>query len=182
MTIFIDDKLTLEMIRIEHAEPIFNLVNLNRVHLREWLPWVIKMETLEQFKEIILISQQGYTDNSDHAFVIKYEEEIAGRIGVYDIDHQNKIGSIGYWIGEKFQGKGIVTKSCNSIIEYCFNHLDLNRLEIKCAVKNYKSQAIAEKLLFKKEGVLREAELLHSEFIDLFCYSLLKKEWQVACF
>lgn len=182
MAIFIDDSLKLEMISIEHAESIFNLINQNKVHLREWLPWVIKMETIEQLKEIILISQQGFTDNSDHAFVIKYEEKIAGRIGVYDIDHQNKIGSIGYWIGEKFQGKGIVTKSCIAIIEYCFHHLDLNRLEIKCAVKNYKSQAIAEKLHFTKEGVLREAELLHTEFIDLFSYSLLKKEWKTVQF
>lgn len=176
MTIYIDEQLRLEMLNIEHAEPIFNLVNSNRLHLREWLPWVIQLETLEQFKEIILTSQQGFSNNSDLAFVIVYEGKIAGRVGVYDIDNQNKIGSIGYWIGEKFQKKGIVTKSCKSIINYCFEILDLNRLEIKCALKNYNSQAVAQRLNFKREGVLREAELLHGAFVDLICFSLLKSE------
>lgn len=179
MIIQIDNRLTLEMINIHHAEPIFHLVNSNRLHLREWLPWVVKVETVEYFKEIITISQQGYTNNSDHAFVILFDGIIVGRIGVYDIDNQNNIGAIGYWIGAEFQGKGIVSKASKVMINYCFQDLGLNRIEIKCATKNFKSQAIAERLKFTKEGIFREAELLHNEYIDIFIYSLLKKEWDI---
>lgn len=178
MTIQIDEKIVLEMIGLHHAEPIFNLVNSNRFHLREWLPWVVKMETLEHFKEVIAVSQQGFTENKDHAFVILVDGIVAGRIGVYDIDNQNNIGAIGYWIGSEFQGKGIVNQSCEAMINYCFQDLGLNRIEIKCSTKNFRSQSVAERLKFHKEGTIREGELLHNEYIDLFIYSLLKKDWK----
>lgn len=58
--------------------------------------------------------------------------------------------------------------------------MDLNRIEIKAAVKNFKSQAIPEKLNFKKEGILRQAEFVNNEFIDLFIYSILKNEWKTG--
>lgn len=85
-----------------------------------------------------------------------------------------KIGSVGYWLSEEFQGKGIVLRSVEKLVDYCFTELLLNRIEIKCGTKNYKSQAIAEKIGFQKEGIIREGEFLHNAFSDLFCYSLLK--------
>ncbi|MEO6949604.1 MAG: GNAT family protein, partial [Ginsengibacter sp.] len=59
-----------------------------------------------------------------------------------------------------------------------FQKIGLNRIEIKAAVRNLKSQAIPIKLNFKKEGVLRQAEFVNNEFIDLFLYSILKEEWE----
>ena len=54
----------------------------------------------------------------------------------------------------------------------------LNRIELKTAVKNLKSQAIPNKLNFKKEGILRQAEFVNNEFVDLYIYSMLKEDWQ----
>ena len=177
MILKIDDNLSLEMINALHAEPIFHLVNANRVHLREWLPWVTRMLTLEHFKEFIISSQQRYTDNCDHAFVIVLNEIVVGRIGVYNIDNQNKVGAIGYWLGEEYVGKNIVTSACKTILNYCFEDLNLNRIEIRCATKNHKSQAVAERLNFVKEGIVRQGEYLHNDYIDIYCFSMLKKEW-----
>lgn len=38
-------------------------------------------------------------------------------------------------------------------------------------------RAIPEKLNFKREELLRQAELLNEDFIDLYLYSMLKEEW-----
>ncbi len=177
MILKIDNSLSLELLEDRHAELIFNLVNLNRVHLREWLPWVIKMETIEHFKEFIIGYQVRYVNNFDISFVIIYDGELVGRIGIYDIDNTNKIASIGYWLGEKFTGKGIISRSCITILNYCFYTLNMNRIEIKCATMNFKSQAIPLKLNFINEGIIREGEFIHNHFIDLYCFSILKKEW-----
>jgi len=64
------------------------------------------------------------------------------------------------------------------LIAYAFEDLNLNRIEIKAAVENLKSQAIPQKLNFQKEGVLREAEFVNQKYLDLTLYSLLKKEYQ----
>jgi len=56
--------------------------------------------------------------------------------------------------------------------------LGMNRIEIKCGTKNYKSQAIPERLQFTEEGIMKEAELLYDEYIDLCSYAITKSEWQ----
>ena len=100
-----------------------------------------------------------------------------GRIGIYRIDRANKIGEFGYWLSKDYQGKGIITKSCQALIQLAFSSLDLNRIELKCATNNQKSNQIAVKLNFTLEAILRDAEYLHEKFIDLNLYSLLKKEY-----
>ena len=55
--------------------------------------------------------------------------------------------------------------------------MGLNRIVIKCAVGNERSRAIAEKLDFKKEGILRQAEWVNGKFLDLYQFSLLREEW-----
>jgi len=174
MLLKVDENITLELLEEKHADAIFSIISANRVYLREWLPWVIKMQTIEDFRGFISLYRQKYTENSDVAFVIVHDFIVVGRIGVYNIDAVNKIGSIGYWLSEEFQGKGIVLRSVEKLVDYCFTELLLNRIEIKCGTKNYKSQAIAEKIGFQKEGIIREGEFLHNAFSDLFCYSLLK--------
>ncbi len=89
------------------------------------------------------------------------------------------MASLGYWLGENFAGNGIITKSCKAMINYAFTTLNLNRIEIKCATKNYKSKAIAERLHFKQEGILKQVELVNEKFINLYLFVMLKSEWQI---
>jgi ribosomal-protein-serine acetyltransferase len=160
-----------------HALPLLELVNANRPHLRNWLPWVDYMQTAEDFKTFITMSEKKEAAGTDVSCMILYNGEAAGRVGIYHINQQNKTGAIGYWIGASFSGKGITTKACHTLIDYGFTKLHLNRIELKCGIDNKKSQAIAERLGFKKEGVLRQAESLYGNFIDLYLYSMLKAEW-----
>jgi ribosomal-protein-serine acetyltransferase len=176
MTITIDNNLKLELITENHAQTIFDMVDANRTHLRPWLPFVDRMQTVEFADSFVKGTIQRNNEGNEYAFVIIENENVIGRIGVYKIDNQNKIGEIGYWIIEGLQGKGIVTKSCKAIIDFCFSDLQLNRIEIKCGTENFKSKIIPEKLNFTKEGVIRQGELLYDTFIDLNLYSLLKSD------
>lgn len=176
MTLTVDNTLKLELISENHAKPIFEMVDANRAHLRPWLPFVDRMQTVEFADNFVEGAMQRNKGGNEYAFVIIENEKVIGRIGVYKIDIQNRIGEIGYWIIEGFQGKGIVTKSCKTIIDFCFSDLQLNRIEIKCGTENLKSKTIPEKLNFTKEGVIRQGELLYDTFIDLNVYSLLKSD------
>lgn len=176
MTIHIDQDLRLELITENHAQPIFDIVDKNRTHLRTWLPFVDRMQTVEFAQNFVKGTMQRNNDGNEFAFVIIANDKVIGRIGVYKIDSQNKIGEIGYWLTENLQGKGIVTRSCQAIINFCFSELLLNRIEIKCGTENFKSKTIPEKLNFTKEGIIREGEMLYDKFIDLNLYSLLKSD------
>jgi ribosomal-protein-serine acetyltransferase len=178
MKIQVDDTISLELLEEIHAESLLNLVNANRTYLREWLPWVDQMHTVANFAYYISDTKKRAAEKTDFGYAIIIDKQIAGRIGLHHINQQNKIGEIGYWLANGLQGKGIMTRCCKAIIDHGFTELGLNRIEIKCAAGNDKSLAIAEKLQFKQEGILRQAEWLHGRFIDLHLYALLKEEWE----
>ena len=52
----------------------------------------------------------------------------------------------------------------------------VNRIELCAAIENEKSQAVAERLGFKPEGIKRAAEFLNGQFVDHNIYSLLRNE------
>ena len=178
MKIQVDDTISLEFLEEIHAESLLNLVNANRTYLREWLPWVDQMQTVANFAYYISETKRRAAEKTDFGYAIIIDKNIAGRIGLHHINQQNKIGEIGYWLADGLQGRGIITKCCTAIINHGFTQLDLNRIEIKCATSNNKSRAVAEKLQFKQEGILNQAERLNGKFIDLYLYAMLKDEWK----
>ena len=70
-----------------------------------------------------------------------------------------------------------MTKACREFVDYAFNTLELNRVEIRCAEDNLKSRAIPERLGFTKEGIIRDGELLNHGYVDSVVYGILKREW-----
>ena len=177
MKIEIEEDLSLESLNEKHVQPIFLLALRNKLHIREWFPWVDLMETSEFMANYIKASTLRCEAGTEHAFVILKGEEVVGRIGLHRIDLQNRVGEIGYWIGEEYQGNGLITKACGGLIAYAFDTLLLNRIEIRCGMTNTKSQKIAERLGFTLEGISRQAYFVRDAFFDLKVYSMLKSEW-----
>ncbi|MEP7164644.1 MAG: GNAT family protein [Ferruginibacter sp.] len=178
MIIKIEDGLTLELLDEDHASAMFSLIDSNRQHLKEWLPWVDHIQTIENLNDHIADCKRLQAEGTDYAFAIMMNNKMVGRIGIHYIQLHNKIAALGYWLGDGYQGKGIITKACIALIDHCFNELGMNRVEIKCATGNVKSRAIPEKLNFNKEGMLRKAELVNGQFLDLYLYSMLRSEWR----
>ncbi|WP_377954695.1 GNAT family N-acetyltransferase [Arthrobacter sp. NPDC057013] len=103
---------------------------------------------------------------------------MVGTIGFNDINKTNKIGTIGYWLGENFQGKGIMSKAFKSVIDYGFKDLGLNKIEVSVAVGNKKSRALPKQFGFILEGEIRQAEWLYDHYVDHVIYGLLSNEWK----
>jgi ribosomal-protein-serine acetyltransferase len=70
-----------------------------------------------------------------------------------------------------------VTRATACLTDYAFREQDCNRVILHCAVGNLKSRAVAERLGFVQEGILREAEWLYDHYVDLVVYSMLKRVW-----
>jgi len=62
------------------------------------------------------------------------------------------------------------------MISYAFNEMNLNRIQLKAATGNLKSQHVAERTGFTREGIERDGELHSRGFVDLIVYSLLKAD------
>lgn len=177
MILHINNNLRLELTAERHAAPLYVALDNERERLSEFLPWIDDMKTVADFTSYIKNCEWLYEQKKEVSFIMILEETPVGRIGLHHLNLQNKMGAIGYWITSNAEGKGVVTRSCKKIIDYGFNNLGLHRIECKVATTNLKSKAIPEKLHFKKEGILRDAEWVNNKYNDLFLYSLLSYEW-----
>lgn len=172
----IDQDLHLRQATPHDAAALYQLIDSQRPYLREWLPF-IDMSNSVSVTELYLQSMTALGNSTDLLFVMVYQQEAVGLIGFKEIDHFNKKLEIGYWLSEELQGKGIVRRSCETMLQYAFDNMAMNRVQIKVGVGNNKSSNIPKKLHFSFEGILREAEFLNGKFHDLEVYSLLKREW-----
>jgi ribosomal-protein-serine acetyltransferase len=160
------------------AEEIFAAVKANYEHLRPFLLWVTPDYDLEGAKQFIEDSQKAAEEKKRQGFGIFENGKLIGSIGFNKFNWEAKTTEIGYWLAKDFSGRGIITKACKVLIDYAFDELKLNRIEIRCATENVRSGAVPERLGFKLEGVLRQNHLRHSRLYDEAIYGLLEKDWK----
>jgi ribosomal-protein-serine acetyltransferase len=172
--LFVDDNIRLKEIGFEDVSDIFNTITNERIYLEEWLPFV--EFTQEPSYTRLFVENYLNSDRLDITFTISYQNHFAGIIGLKDTDHDNKKTEIGFWLSDSFQHKGIITLSCKSLIDYIFDVMNLNRIQLKAANGNLKSQRVAERLGFLQEGIERDGELHNRGFVDLVVFSLLNSD------
>ena len=174
----IADEVELRPFSKENAAEIFAAVKANYKHLQPFLHWATEDYSLESADEFVNRTQKAFAEKTSQTFGIFCREKIVGAIGFVNFNWSSKRTEIGYWIAQNYEGQGIITKSCKALIEYAFDKLKMNRIEIHCATENIKSCAIPERLNFTLEGVLRQSEWRHTRFYDMAIYGMLAEEWR----
>lgn len=177
LVITVRDGLELRRRSESDAEAVFQVIDKNRNYLKQWLPWLDDSKTVDDLRKYIRSDAMEFEKKEGCDFGIWYAGQWIGGIGLSSFGTKDRKTSIGYWLSEDFQGKGIMTDCVRALVNYCFEHLNLNRIVIRCASGNTKSRAIPQRLGFKEEGVLRQSEWLYDHFVDLVMYALLKEDW-----
>ena len=176
-TLDIGDGIVLTKVQPEDADDIFALIDSNRDHLRAWFPWVDPAKGVEATLDFIERSLKQDEEKNGFQCCIRLEGKIVGVMGFVKVDQANKKTEIGYWIAPACQGHGIITKATRALTNHAFSEWNLNRVAIYAGEANMKSRAVAERLGFKFEGILREAEWVNDRYVDLAVYSMLKRDW-----
>ncbi|MDQ6758715.1 MAG: GNAT family N-acetyltransferase [Acidobacteriota bacterium] len=108
-------------------------------------------------------------------FAITVGGEAVGGIG---IDPQSGVASrtahFGYWLGQRFWGKGFATAAARVMASYTFQAFEFARLEAPVFAWNPASMRVLEKAGFSREGVLRQSVYKHGELIDSVLYAKLR--------
>ncbi len=162
---------------LSDAKDIFETIDSQRDYLGKWLPFVAYTREISDSEQFVSSVVNAPEERFEYLFAIRKKEQFVGLIGFKDTDRLNSKTEIGYWLSEKFQKQGIVTRSVEKLCEFAFHQLGINRIQIKCAVGNTRSSNIPKRLGFRLEGVERQGELLYSGvYTDLEIYSKLKSE------
>lgn len=89
----------------------------------------------------------------------------------------HQAGKLGYAIGYEHQGKGYATDAVTTMVDYGFQTLGLHRITAAIGPDNPASIAVAERLGFTREGVLREHVFTNGSWRDSMLFSVLEHEW-----
>ncbi|MDP2966797.1 MAG: GNAT family N-acetyltransferase [bacterium] len=105
-------------------------------------------------------------------FAIDIGGKVVGGIGFNKI--QEHCAEIGYWLGEKYWGQGIMTAAVKLATKYAFEKLGLRRIYAFVFLSNKASARVLRKAGFKYEGKLRKHVLKGNRFLDDLLFAKIK--------
>jgi ribosomal-protein-serine acetyltransferase len=140
----------------EDAEELNAAIHETWDDLHTWMAWAAIPPSLEESREkCIQLAAKAATEEEYPLFGFERE---TGRLvlanGVRRVDSEVPSYDVGYWCRADYQGKGFVTEATRAVIGACFEALGARRVEIRCDVKNVRSQAVALRCGGRHEGDL----------------------------
>lgn len=127
----------------------------NRHWLGEWEATIppespVPAPTWEEFPQYM---DRRHAKGTSLSLMLLVDDEIAGLISVGAVEHgAMQSGSLGYWIAEKWAGKGITSLAVAATIDLVLKDLGLHRLEVNIRPENAPSLGIAKKLRLREEA------------------------------
>lgn len=166
----------LRLLEESDARDLYRVIERNRPYLGRWMPWAAT-QTLADTLEFIRSTRRQLAANDGIQTAIVVDGQIGGVVGVHGVSWANRSTSIGYWLAEECQGRGTMTAAVRAYTNHAFSNWGLLRMELQAGVDNRKSCAIAERLGFQREGVLRQSEIVGGRAHDVAVYAALARDW-----
>ncbi len=160
------------------ALEMFGVIDAHRDDLRTWLPWVDATRSLMDVKRHAQFLERQTAQAQAYDFAIREDGRIVGAAGIHAIDQVALNARVGYFLIPPARGRGVMHLVARFLTDAGFNQLGLHRLEIRVVRENERSRAVAEKLGYRYEGMLQEAEILHGRFRDVALYATIAPRWQ----
>jgi RimJ/RimL family protein N-acetyltransferase len=109
------------------------------------------------------------------SYAIVVDGEAVGGIGiVLQPDVFRRSAEIGYWLGEQYWGRGIVTEALRALTEYAFANFDLCRIYAGVFESNPASMRVLEKAGYEFEGRMKKAVTKDGKTMDDFIYAITR--------
>ena len=141
--------------------------------ISRWIPVIPVPYTAEDGLAFVRGEIEG---SPEYSFAVTEHRSLVGAIGM-GLNSQRYRGHIGYWVAAWARRRGVCARSLRLLSQWGLDELGLERLELITDPENVASQRCAEKVGFRREGVLR-AHLRHPDgrIRDSVMFSLLPGE------
>lgn len=157
--------------KLSDAESIVPLANNVKVagNLRNTFPYPYTLDDAHLF--ITKSIHQHKKNHLNKAIII--DGSASGSISLLmQEDVSIKSGELGFWLGEPFWGKGIMTRAITQMCEAAFNDSDLVRIYARPFAENEKARKALEKAGFQLEGIFKNSIYKNERVMDSCMYAL----------
>ena len=126
--------------------------------------------------------RQEARNGTDYSFLV-FEKASSGQILVGGITISNvrrraaQFGTLGYWMGEEFAGRGLMSEAVGVLLPFFFDTLGLHRLQAAFLPHNAASRRVLEKNGFREEGYAENYLQIDGKWADHVLFALTRERW-----
>ncbi|MCB1060664.1 MAG: GNAT family N-acetyltransferase [Calditrichaeota bacterium] len=170
------DRLSLRRFRASDAADMFAYTSDDEV--TRFLSWNSHL-SVDDAVQYIDSMTQAYINGDWPAWGIELvaESKLVGSISLRNYSSLHKQAELSYVMNRAFGGRGIMSEAVDRIVRYCFDELDLERVEARCMTDNFASERVMQKTGMSPEGILRRHQWIKGRFHDFKIYSILREEY-----
>jgi len=163
------------------AEAYNDLLVANRERLARWEAWALTPPVLAQTRSFLEAGMRNWLAGSELpvAIAVRSDDQwrLAGAVSL-TISGYTRSAEIGYWIDGEHEGRGLASRAVAAVLDHAFGSLDIDRVALHTDAANQRSRALARRLGFVEEGLLRQGLAFPDERRDEAVYGLLASEWK----
>jgi RimJ/RimL family protein N-acetyltransferase len=147
------------------------------------MPWVGEWDEPDQGAIFVRRCQAKWAAREDLALGL-WDRATAiyiGGSGLHRIVWSVPSFEVGYWIRNRFEGRGLVTEAAALIAAFAFDSLHAQRVRIRCDAQNLRSAAVPRRLGFVHEATLRnECRRADGVLRDTYEFGMTPPEFSVV--
>ncbi|HTN56352.1 MAG TPA: GNAT family protein [Microbacterium sp.] len=167
----------LRLIRTRDARTLQRELLSNRAWLQPWEATIPGGVASFDMRISIRRLLQQHRDGTGYPFVMEYDGEIAGQLNIWGVSRGSLCSAtIGYWVSERFAGRGITTTAVAMATDAAFDQLGLHRMEICIRPENHASLRVVRKLGFRYEGLRRRFIHIDGDWRDHHAFALTRED------
>ncbi len=180
-TQLVADDVFLRPARIEDCDEWISVRRENRVYLKPFEPaWPENCLTEDFFIRRLERLNNDWLHDRTYAFLIfeKNSGELSGGININNITRgAGQQASLGYWISQKCQGRGWMTQSALTVLDFAFRRVRLARMNAATLPHNVKSRNMLLRLGFAEEGFAKRYIQINGVREDHILYGLNREDF-----
>jgi [ribosomal protein S5]-alanine N-acetyltransferase len=140
------------------------------------VPWRIR-HTPAAYRAMRRAAARRARSGTAVPLAVRVDGRFAGQVTVDNIVRGAKrSGELGYWIDRSVAGRGLATLAVALVCDHAFGPMGLHRLQADIRPENGPSQALVERLGFRREGLLRRYLDIDGDWRDHLTYALLAED------
>ena len=166
-------RLILRRFKVSDSKDMF-LNWANDESVTKFLTWE-PHQSIEETKQLLVEWVKSYnkSDYYQWGIVLKEEDVLIGSIAAVKTDEELNIAEIGYCMGKKWWGKGIMAEALKRVIEFFFDEVEVKKVVAKHYIDNINSGKVMKKAGMTYEKTVEEE---FKEEARVMCYYLIKNE------
>lgn len=153
-------------------DALWEAIEISQPDLSRWLPWAVDPDPAATL-QFLETAAESWTSGRDRHFTILRDGKPCGQCSLDHLDPWGRGAEMGYWMRSDMCGQGLMTEAAAAVANFGFYSEALHRIELHAGVDNNASCRVAEKIGFRREGLLRHAGRGRDGFYDSYVYGLL---------